>query len=150
VRFESVLKHATRVVIASTQRLEIGGVSLDYANQLLLGLAKIRASQLDTKLSGLAVWDGGHGDGPGGTASVIERWRNTGLPVEIIDLAKLRSEFAKGSGAATPASSSSQRRPMCARQKFHRFGSQIMSMLFADTVGFSKLTEQEVRQFVQY
>jgi class 3 adenylate cyclase len=150
VRFESVLKHATRVVIASTQRLEIGGVSLDYANQLFLGLAKIRASQLETELSALAVWDGRHGDGPGGTASVVERWRNIGLPVEIIDLVKLRSEFAKSSRSATPASSSMQARSTRARQKFHRFGSKIMSMLFADAVGFSKLSEQEVPQFVQH
>ena len=150
VRFESVLKHATRVVIASTQRLEIGGVSLDYANQLLIGLAKIRATQLETELSGLAVWDGRHGDGPGGTASVVERWRNIDLPVEIIDLVKVRSELAKSSKSATRPSGSMQRRSTGARQKFHQFGSQIMSMLFADAVGFSKLSEQEVPQFVQY
>jgi class 3 adenylate cyclase len=149
-RFDYVLKQATRVVIASTQRLEIGGVSLDYANQLLIGLAKIRATQLETQLSGLAVWDGRHGDGPGGTATVVERWRNIGLPVEIIDLVKLRTEFAKSSPSVTPPRGSKQARPTRTRQKLHRFGSQIMSMLFADAVGFSKLSEQEVPQFVQH
>src|SRR5262249_5970146 len=96
IRFEGVLKHATRVGIASTQRLEIGGVSHDYANQLLLGLARIRAGQLETELRTLAVWDGLYGDGQGGTASVVERWRNHGLRVEIIDLSALRKEAQRG------------------------------------------------------
>jgi class 3 adenylate cyclase len=149
-RFDHVLKRATRVVIASTQRLEIGGVSFDYANQLLIGLAKIRASQLETELSGLAVWDGRHGDGPGGTGSVVKRWRNIGLPVEIIDLVKLRAEFAKSLPSVTPPADSTQARSTRARQTLHRFGSRIMSMLFADAAGFSKLSEQEVPQFVQH
>jgi class 3 adenylate cyclase len=151
VRFEGVLKHATRVVIASTQRLEIGGVSHDYANQLLLGLARIRAGQLETDLSTLAVWDGLHGDGRGGTASVVERWRNVGLPVEIIDVNQLRKEARKGLWSKTAATSSSSKvQSKRERRKPLRFGSQIMSILFADAVGFSKLSEQQVRGFVQH
>jgi class 3 adenylate cyclase/tetratricopeptide (TPR) repeat protein len=151
VRFGEALKHATRVVIASTQRLEIDGVSHDYANQLLLGLARIRAGQLETELSTLAVWDGLHGDGQGGTASVVERWRNCGLPVEIIDLNALRKEARKGlqsdTGATTDSSKIQSKRK---KRTPLGFGSQIMSILFADAVGFSKLSEQQVRGFVQH
>ena len=151
VRFGEVLKHATRVVIASTQRLEIGGVSHDYTNQLLLGLARIRAGQLETELSMLAVWDGLHGDGQGGTASVVERWRNLGLPVEIINLSALRNEGRKGLRSETTATSSSSKiQSKRKRRKPLRFGSQIMSILFADAVGFSRLSEQEVPHFVQH
>jgi len=151
VRFGEVLKHATRVVIASTQRLEIDGVSHDYANQLLLGLGRIRAGQLETELRTLAVWDGLHGDGQGGTASVVERWRNLGLPVEIIDLSALRKEARKAlrlDSGATTSSSKIQSKPK--KRNSLRFGSQIMSILFADAVGFSKLSEQQVRGFVQH
>lgn len=150
-RFERVLEHATRVVTASTQRLEIGGISHDYANQLLLGLASIRASQLETELTGVAVWDGLYGDGPGGTASAVERWRGIGLPVEFIDLVGLRKEAgrefraekAKTRGRSKAKSSREKQAP-------HQFGSQIMSMLFADAVGFSRLSEREVPHFVQH
>lgn len=151
IRFEGVLKHATRVVIASTQRLEIGGVSHDYANQLLLGLARIRAGQLETELRTLAVWDGLYGDGQGGTASVVERWRNHALPVEIIDLSALRKEAQRGLPSETTATGSSSKvQSKREMRKPFRFGSQIMSMLFADAVGFSKLSEQQVLGFVQH
>lgn len=73
-RFERVLGRATRVITASKQHHGIGGVSYDYANQILLGLASIHARRLDTELAALAVWDGLPGDGGGGTASAIERW----------------------------------------------------------------------------
>jgi Adenylate cyclase, family 3 (some proteins contain HAMP domain) len=151
VRFGEVLKHATQVVIASTQRLEIGGVSHDYANQMLLGLARIRAGQLETELSTLAVWDGLHGDGQGGTASVVERWRNVGIPVEIIDLSALLQEARKGLPSKTTATSKpSKVQSKRERRKPLEFGSQIMSILFADAVGFSKLSEQQVPGFVQH
>lgn len=149
-RFERVLKHAARVVTASTQRMELGGVSHDYANQLLLGLASIRASQLETELATLAVWDRRYGDGPGGTASVVERWRKNGLAVEIIDLARLRKETEISLRSEMIIKGSPKVHSTPARQRLPRFSSQIMSMLFADAVGFSKLSEQEVPRFVQH
>jgi len=80
------------VITASTERLEIGGVSYEFCNQLLLGLATIRCRQLDSTLVPLAVWNGKTGDGPGGAASVVENWRRFGYEPEIIDLAKLLVE----------------------------------------------------------
>ncbi len=59
------MSRAARVVIASPQKLAIGGVSYDYANQILLGLATIRARQLETVLVPVAVWDGFSSEGPG-------------------------------------------------------------------------------------
>src|SRR5947207_14603306 len=44
-RFDTVLAHAARVITASNQRLEIGGISYEFCNQLLLGLATIRRSE---------------------------------------------------------------------------------------------------------
>ncbi len=79
-RFENVMQRASRILIASPQKLELGGVSYEYANQLLLGLATIRAQQLETELLPMVVWDGAPGDGPGGTASTVERWSGFDCP----------------------------------------------------------------------
>ncbi|HEY4285383.1 MAG TPA: TRAFs-binding domain-containing protein, partial [Chthoniobacterales bacterium] len=54
-RFDEVINRAARVVTASSARLEIGGVSYEFCNEMLLGLASIRARQLDTELVPLAV-----------------------------------------------------------------------------------------------
>ena len=86
-RFDRVLE-GSRVITASPEKLEIGGVSYAFCNQLTLGMAKIRAGQLDTRLVPLAVWDGMPGDGSGGTASIIENWRSAGYKPLIINLAE--------------------------------------------------------------
>jgi class 3 adenylate cyclase/tetratricopeptide (TPR) repeat protein len=150
-RFERVLERATRVVTASRQRLEIGDVSYDYTNQLLLGLARIHAGQLETGLAPLAVWDRSPGDGAGGTATAIERWREIGLPVEIIDLVRLLKEAGiRFRAEKTKTRKRSKPKPRRAKPARNRFRSRIMSMLFADAVAFSKLTEEEVPRFVQH
>jgi class 3 adenylate cyclase len=148
-RFKRVLERASRVVMASPQRLEIGGVSYDYTNQLLLGLASIRASQLDTGLIPMAVWDRAPGDGSGGTASVVEHWHKIRLPVEIIDIVSLREEPATRA-KRTKKRTRSKPKPRRFKQPHNKFRSRIMSMLFADAVSFSKLTEQQVPLFVRH
>jgi len=148
-RFERVLERASRVVMASPQRLEIGGVSYDYTNQLLLGLASIRASQLDTGLTPMAVWDRSPGDGSGGTASVVEHWREIRLPVEIIDIVSLRKE-PRPRAERIKKRTRSRPKPRRLKQPHNKFRSRIMSMLFADAVSFSKLTEQQVPLFVRH
>lgn len=42
-RFERVLARANRVITASPQKLEIGGVAYEFYNDLLFGLATIRS-----------------------------------------------------------------------------------------------------------
>src|SRR5206468_2869230 len=132
------------------QRLEIGGISYEFCNQLFLGLATIRARQLDTELIPLAVWNGMTGDGPGGASSAIEHWRNAGYEPEIVDLpiaagrATLR-EAEKFVGSRHGGQAVESR-----LTGSERFGSRIVAILFADAVGFSKLTEPEVPRFVEH
>src|SRR4029079_11298823 len=84
--FDNVVSKAARVVTASPERLEVGGVSYEFCNEILLGLATIRARQLETELVPLAVWNGETGDGPGGASSVVQAWRSLGLEPRIVDL----------------------------------------------------------------
>ncbi len=142
-RFDRVLGRVARVITASNQRLEIGGVSYEFCNELILGLATIRARQLDTALKPLAVWNGMPGDGPGGAASVIELWRKFGYEPEIVDLA----EILEGRASLGPTSRATTTEP----PKYpSRFAARIVAILFADTVGFSKLREAQVPRFVEH
>ncbi len=141
-RFDRVLERAARVITASTQRLEIGGVSYEFCNELLLGLAAIHAHQLGAALIPLAVWDGLAGDGPGGAASVVRIWRSSDYEPQIVDLGRLAGHAPScpktGADTAAPSTESNQ------------FQARVVAMLFADAVGFSKLTEPEVPRFVQH
>jgi len=143
-RYWKVLSQATKVVSASSDKLATPGVSYEYANLLLSGLASIRAEQLDTELVPVAVWDGEVGDGPGGTASLVELWRSRGLSVEVIDLATiLRRESPAVS--VRPASAPTPPPGGVASNLAPR----IMAVLFADAVNFSRLTEGEIARFVE-
>jgi len=146
-RLRRVLERA-EVTTASHQRLAVGGVSYDYANMILHGLASLRAEHLDTELVALAVWDGRPGDGAGGTASTVARWRSQGLAVDVIDLREIvRRECPDLETSPVRAAAISD---LAAADQGSDFGSQIVSILFGDVVGFSKLTEPQVPRFVKH
>jgi class 3 adenylate cyclase len=146
-RFDRVLERAKRVIIASPQKLEIGGVAYEFCNDLLFGLGVIRARRLETPLIPLAVWDGISGDGPGGTATVIEKWRSLGRDAQIIELAKIQKAGAVHRPARSELIGSTESRPT---PQSKQFASRVVAILFADAVGFSKLNEAEVPRFVQH
>ena len=153
-RFERVLERATTVTTASSERIEEGSMSFEYANLLLFGLADIRARQLETDLAPLAVWDQKPGDGPGGTASAIEHWKHLGLDIQVIDLAKILKRARGGSptvreGAVRPPGRRPSKRPPRSPNR-NMLPTRIMAMLFADAVNFSKLTEQQIPLFLSY
>jgi class 3 adenylate cyclase len=160
VRFAGVLRQATQVTTASGQRVGWGGTFYDYANLIAHGLAAVRARDLETDLVALAVWDGRPGDGPGGTASVVQRWQAQGLDVQIIDPAPLR-KHAVALRIQSPAPSAAMQ-PNVVQQAASGSpdipptvvqtdaDTDIMALLFADAVGYSKLSEAEVLRFGEH
>jgi class 3 adenylate cyclase len=149
-RFERILERATSVTTASSERIEEGSMSFEYANLLLFGLAEIRARQLETNLVPLAIWDKKPGDGPGGTASVVEHWQNLDLDVQVIDLAKILKREIGVRVKTRTAGSRGTRQSKGRGSAKASLPTRIMAMLFADAVNFSKLTEQQIPLFLNY
>jgi class 3 adenylate cyclase len=148
-RFVKILQQASDVMVASEQPMGEGARAFEYTNLLLHGLATIRAERFETELVPIAVWDGKPGDGPGGTASVVERWRKLGDEIEMINLEELLRE-------ELPDLKSQPPQPELAQsveredQPAPEFGTQMMAMLFADAVNFSKLQEEQIPRFVKH
>ena len=121
-------------------------MSYEYANLLLQGLATIKARQLETELAALAVWDGTPGDGPGGTASTVAQWRESGLAVEVIDLAQLlRAQRAEA--VRQPASVPT---PVLPQPPAAAANAEMRALLFADAYHFSKLSEPQLPLFLRH
>jgi len=139
-RFEDLYQAADEVILASNQRLTAGSLSYDYANLLLYGLAQVRAEQLDTALVRLAVWDGKPGDGPGGTADIVSRWRQHG-EVHVINPLEVQT----GSAAAITLSATPDQ-----AHELPRNGGCIVAMLFSDVEKFSSLTDEQIPLFVEH
>jgi class 3 adenylate cyclase/tetratricopeptide (TPR) repeat protein len=153
-RYDTVIEKLTsadkkrgRVNVVARGKMELESASYDYANQVLHGLAVQRAKELDTELVFLAVWDGRPGDGAGGTASVVERWRNAGLDVNWIDLAEtLRKDCPRlvtADGTFAPPQRKIAAAPPSPETK-------VLALLFADAVGFSKLSEPQAVKFTKH
>jgi class 3 adenylate cyclase len=145
-RFDRVLTRGPNVQVVSPERLFGGSIVYDYANRILRGLAGERADQLGVELSFLTVWDKRPGDGPYGTASTVKQWRRSGNRIEIIDLAKILRRDCPEVSLRAIASPRPKRPPKTPSE----FSPQIVSMLFADAKGFSKLSEQQVPLFVRH
>ena len=146
-RFERVIQHASEVIIASEHLAERGEVLYQYANLLLLGLARIRANQLDTDLIPMAVWDRTPGYQPGGARDVVKSWIDKGLNVEIVDILAL-SEKQRNIGNIDPVEAQINKDVLRSGPK--EFKSRIMAILFADVVGFSTLKETQLPLFIKY
>ena len=142
VRFESVLARATGIVTASPrQKLSLGGASYEYANNVLTGLAMSHAARIDGNLRTLAVWDGKTGDGPGGTASIVARWREAHLePPVVIDASALLTPDRIPTPRETDARDS--------RHLSADHGMDVRAIMFLDVVKFSQLTEEQMPVFV--
>ena len=148
-RFEAVLAQATQVIVASENRASGNAMVYEYANLLLDGLAILRAKMLDTELIPLVVWDGGAGDGPGGTSSLIQHWRSHGLEPEIIDVTRLLAETPPRGPKAAAAQAAVPRADAVAPVS-RGFTEEIRAMLFADVVASSKIMEEQVPNFVEH
>lgn len=150
MRYERVLQGAADVLIASEQRME-GGVPFEYTNLLLHGLASIRAEQLETEMVPLVVWDGKEGDGPGGTASIVHHWREMGHRVEVIDLSRiLQEECPEISVSSSNEPNVNTIAPTQTPEPAPEFATEMIAILFADAVHFSRLTEDELPRFVSH
>jgi class 3 adenylate cyclase len=147
-RFERLLRRAAQCVTASTQKLKLGTVSYEFGNELLLGLARTYSLRLGTTLIPLAVWDGFSGDGPGGTASAVKKWRAVGYKPEIVNLATISPNLNRRSSARK--TNRANKAAFSKTGESRGFTSRIVAILFADAVGFSKLTEDQIPRFIRH
>ncbi len=115
-----------------------GDVGWEYMTEVTAGIAlyTARASRLDVQP--MVLWDGLPGRGAGGTDSFYGFWRGQ-LQEEPIVVTPPVPAAADGAGVRHLRSGRCERSTM--RQV-------VKSMLFADIVGYSKLTEKVIPEFV--
>jgi len=140
-RFDRLLEVASTVTIASDHRASGSVATFEYVNLLMTGLGQLRAEVLDTTLLGLAVWDPEAGGAPGGSASVVEAWERRGITVDKVHLSKLRT----GTVAVDIAAAAQSTAPADAEGAATH---EIKALLFADAVGYSQLSEDQIPRYV--
>lgn len=142
-RFEQALQRVASVTYGVHERY-LGDESLyAYAGRLMQGAAIVRGRELESEPLQLAVADRNAERLPGGTRDMIENWQRLGLPLERIDPAQLR-EVAVPRDTVLPTARALP--PVELRSAPLR--REICTMLFADMVGFSRLSEEDTPSFL--
>ena len=139
-RFERALAAADSVTVTSDHHASGSAATFEYANLVLTGMGRLRAQLLDTSVQALAVRDPAAGGAPGGAASLVSLWERNGLPVEQVSLAGLRGGPPE---AAAPI-------PAIRHETgaLHGMRHEMRAMLFADAVGYSQLSEDQIPRYV--
>lgn len=145
-RFERAIAIADSVTITSDHHARGSVATFEYANLILTGMGALRTQLLDTDLRALAVCEPSAPGLPGGAASLAALWQARGLAVEHVHLPDVQ---LPGSGTArapaqpvrVPAQVDSARVPATVRH-------EMRALLFADAVGFSQLSEDQIPAFI--
>jgi len=153
-RFESLyetLESQGRVTLASDWPLgteqSFCADSYEFTSRYLYGLARLKATQLETEVFPLALWNGAAGDGMAGTAATVAWWTDMGLPVEIIDLECLAGRRENPVTTCPPEALRLPRKKREGEQG--EFKAEVRALLFADVVGYSALEEKFIPPFVK-
>jgi tetratricopeptide (TPR) repeat protein len=137
-RFDRALAAASSITITSEHRARGSTASLDYANLVMSGIARLRAQVLGTDLVGLILSRRG---ATGGSASAPRLWREQAVTIDEMTVPEEPSGCVVAEVAAPPAAD--ERVP-------EGFTHEIRAMLFADAVGYSKLNEDQIPIFVTH
>ncbi len=145
-RFKRLLDDASEVMVISERPPPSGASTFEYANLVMTGLARLRSQVLDTNLHGLAVWDGSIAGDVGGTSSVVDLWRQYGVVTEQVDPRHDTKRSPRtpvpGHHAGNPGVDIAGHEP--------EFQYAIRAMLFADAVGYSRLSEGQIPLFFEH
>jgi hypothetical protein len=139
-RFERVLSRATSVTITSDHRAHGSTATFEYANLVVTGRARLRAQVLGAELSGLVVCNGNRMHYADGAASLVRLWRSQRIEVEEVPLS-LGDIVAPTTVTHEAGLDEKEHLP-------DGFSHEIRAMLFADAVGYSKLTEDQTPNFI--
>lgn len=142
-RFHNALKLASSVTLTTTDPLLDDYVVLQHNNRIIDGTARLRARSLGCKPYLLAVWDFNLPPSPGSVADFIDRWGDP-TRLRIIDLDDLRAE----AGVTTEPDIEAE--PLADQDDGTVLRRKVRAMLFADIVGYSKLSEAELPFFWRF
>ncbi|HEY1270955.1 MAG TPA: adenylate/guanylate cyclase domain-containing protein, partial [Terriglobales bacterium] len=132
-RFRTLLENAAKVYVLSNAHSVFTQIEYEFTNAVLFGLALLKARELDSRLRGVAVWDGLPGE-PGGTGDAVAAWKRLSLPVEVIR--PLQNP---------PAQPASEPRG----EEQNGLKPELRAILFGDALGFSRLVESQIPTFFQ-
>jgi class 3 adenylate cyclase len=146
-RFERALAQATSVNYGVREHY-LGDDSLfAYAGALMQGAAALRARELEAEPLLLAVVDDASQRRSGGSMDMLASWQALGFRAECIDISAMRAMHVS---AAQPDAVDPPRSTPVAAVRTTALRREVRTMLFADMVGYSRLSEEDTPSFLAH
>jgi hypothetical protein len=133
-RLEAALSRASGITIASPQAATARVRDFQLTNELIAGIARLRAQRLDGVLEGVAVWDGHASEHRGGTWDALRMWRGLAIDAGALKprAPDAEPQWVNAVGALPPLNDA-----------------RAQAFLFADFSGFSGLPDEALPDFVE-
>jgi len=139
-RYQKILRAPNiETFSASYHRCLPGSAVYQFANEMLIGMAKNRARQLDLDLRALAVWDEMPGRGSGGTSDFVVTCERYKVPTTVINPQRFLKSSVQLETRRTPIEQEAK----------PEIEQRVCAILFADVKGFSKVGEEAIPAFVE-
>lgn len=138
-RFERCLAKARSLTYATESEYLGDEMLFAYGSQLAMGLALLRAHNLEASALQLAVWDGETTAARAGTSVDIHTWEKHGRTTEVIDLVTTRRAGTRP--PSHPVGSDDGSRILTA-WKYGDVTRELRAIMFGDVVGFSHVPER--------
>src|SRR5436190_19483985 len=144
-RFEAVLARAASVRMHGQLYMPGSVTGFEYCNLAVNGLARVFARSLDLEITPLAIWDGQVG-APGGTGSFVRYWRSHRIPVKIVPISAQPPPMPiDRQTSETDDTDPGDEFEIWVRASGRQ---EIKAIMFADVVGYSKLPETVIPNYV--
>ncbi|MEE8320255.1 MAG: TRAFs-binding domain-containing protein, partial [Gammaproteobacteria bacterium] len=147
-RFNHALQQVTSIQYATEEGYLGDDVLFEYCNDLIQGMALLRARQLETEPVLLAVREPDTLQKAGGTLAFIKHWEALDYALETIELKQLREDTQKQKNTGLEVNKQQKHIHNNDQDKDATHISRMLrTMIFADVVGFSKLDEEAAPSF---
>jgi class 3 adenylate cyclase len=146
-RFDFILKNSATVTVLSELGDAGDGAAFDFCNQALSGLALLKSRFLGMDVVPIVVWDEKPGGGRGGTQTFADYWHEKhDTKAEVISLQPFVASYHPPRPRKTHASPANSPKPAAPTHP----PQDIKAMIFADIVGFTRLSEVQIPGFVAH
>lgn len=139
--FDAAIEHATTIREIGQPYEPSSSLSWNYTMEVTAGIALHTARTLRLDVLPMALWDGQPGRGAGGTNSFVNFWSDQMRHPPVIISMPLPPDAPDLKTRAAPLNP--------ARAERATLRQEVKSMLFADIVGYSKLTEHVIPEFIE-
>lgn len=146
-RFERALGKARSLTYATESEYLGDEMLFAYGSQLAMGLALLRAQNLEASAVQIAIWDGEPTSGRAGTSIDIRTWERHGRQTEVIDL-----DVSRRAGTRPPSHpiATDDGSRVLTDWKYGDVTRELHAIMFGDVVGFSHVPERQLPQFQKH